>query len=131
MRARDGNRPFSAPLLDSSGNIYETNGEGSFSREGSVLELNKLGEPKLLFSWGLQHRGSFDGSFPRAGLIRDQAGNLYGTTSLGGTGAGGGTVYKIDHPYWRVYAALQFRGSAGRLLSNVTATKSFSHSYAT
>ena len=43
-----------------------------------------------------------DGEFPVAGLIRDAAGNLYGTTSYGGAntsangGAGGGTVFKVD-----------------------------------
>ncbi|MBA3915495.1 MAG: hypothetical protein H0X25_16905 [Acidobacteriales bacterium] len=97
LRARDGTRPFSAVLLDSGGDIYETNGEGSFGRQGSVLELNKLGEPKLLFSWGKLHMGTAPGSFPEAGLIRDEEGNLYGTTSLGGTGGGEGTVYTINH----------------------------------
>lgn len=45
-----------------------------------------------------------DGNFPRAGLIEDVAGNLYGTTSLGGTDdngfgvfGGGGTVFKVDN----------------------------------
>src|SRR5580704_600201 len=38
----------------------------------------------------------FDGSNPYAGLIRDTAGNLYGTTLNGGTGEGHGTVFKLD-----------------------------------
>jgi uncharacterized repeat protein (TIGR03803 family) len=40
-----------------------------------------------------------DGAEPSAGLIRDQSGNFYGTTSGGGAGApfgGAGTVFKID-----------------------------------
>src|SRR5579864_3849776 len=40
-----------------------------------------------------------DGGYPDAGLIRDAAGNLYGTTYNGGSGCGGigcGTVFKID-----------------------------------
>jgi len=46
-------------------------------------------------------KGSPDGSFPSSNLVRDSAGNLYGTTSLGGTGTacysnGCGTVFKID-----------------------------------
>lgn len=39
-----------------------------------------------------------DGSSPQAGLMRDKAGNLYGTTKYGGTGSGGGegTIFKVD-----------------------------------
>jgi uncharacterized repeat protein (TIGR03803 family) len=35
-----------------------------------------------------------DGGFPFAGLIFDQAGNLYGTTFAGGA-TGGGTAFKL------------------------------------
>ena len=38
--------------------------------------------------------GSLDGAYP-SGLLRDAAGNLYGTTSSGGT-YGYGTVFKVD-----------------------------------
>jgi uncharacterized repeat protein (TIGR03803 family) len=38
--------------------------------------------------------GSLDGAYP-TGLVRDAAGNLYGTTSNGGT-YGYGTVFKVD-----------------------------------
>src|SRR5438270_7234140 len=38
--------------------------------------------------------GSPDGSGPAAPLVRDLAGNLYGTTVAGGTN--NGTVFKID-----------------------------------
>ena len=37
--------------------------------------------------------GNPDGAQPRAGLTLDHAGNLYGTTSIGGNGAG--TVYRL------------------------------------
>lgn len=36
-----------------------------------------------------------DGIAPRAGVIRDALGNLYGTTELGGA-FGYGTVFKLD-----------------------------------
>jgi len=39
--------------------------------------------------------GAPDGGTPFAGVIRDSAGNLYGTTSSGGT-ANAGVVYKVD-----------------------------------
>jgi uncharacterized repeat protein (TIGR03803 family) len=40
-----------------------------------------------------------DGNSPRGGLVADSTGNLYGTTTYGGTGTcpfGCGTVFKID-----------------------------------
>jgi uncharacterized repeat protein (TIGR03803 family) len=43
--------------------------------------------------------GGADGGFPYAGLVRDKAGNLYGTTLEGGIsacGTGCGTVFKLD-----------------------------------
>ena len=33
---------------------------------------------------------------PIAGVIRDSAGNLYGTTSNGGGASGAGVVFKVD-----------------------------------
>jgi uncharacterized repeat protein (TIGR03803 family) len=39
--------------------------------------------------------GTPDGQYPFAGLIRDTAGDLYGTTVNGGA-IGGGTVFKLD-----------------------------------
>jgi uncharacterized repeat protein (TIGR03803 family) len=44
-------------------------------------------------------RGGSDGSAPSTGLIADKAGNLYGTTTNGGTGCqdGCGTVFELSH----------------------------------
>ena len=39
--------------------------------------------------------GGADGGYPKSGVIRDSAGNLYGTTPSGGT-ANAGVVYKLD-----------------------------------
>jgi uncharacterized repeat protein (TIGR03803 family) len=54
---------------------------------------------RVLYSF---HGGS-DGSYPTAGLISDKAGNLYGTTSAGGSGScsspegfGCGTVFELS-----------------------------------
>src|ERR1700724_3741693 len=38
--------------------------------------------------------GQSDGNYPAGGLVRDSAGNLYGTTSVGGYGCG--TVFEIS-----------------------------------
>ncbi len=39
--------------------------------------------------------GGGNGVYPLSGVIRDSAGNLYGTTALGGA-SGNGVVFKID-----------------------------------
>ena len=40
---------------------------------------------------------SSKGANPGAGVVRDSAGNLYGTTVSGGSGPGGaGVVFKVD-----------------------------------
>jgi uncharacterized repeat protein (TIGR03803 family) len=40
--------------------------------------------------------GRVDGSHPTAAVIRDAAGNLYGTTTFGGGKGNAGTVYEVD-----------------------------------
>ena len=43
-----------------------------------------------------EFQGPPDGYNPSASLILDASGNLYGTTQVGGTGAGGGTVFELS-----------------------------------
>ena len=53
-------------------------------------------QQKALYSFCATAVGLYciDGALPRAGLIRDDSGNLYGTTSEGGAG-GAGTVFQL------------------------------------
>jgi uncharacterized repeat protein (TIGR03803 family) len=88
-----GTHPLSGLVLDNSGNVYGTTVQGGLSGHGTVFQLARSGSgwtESLLYSFD---NGS-DGSFPVAGLIFDQAGNLYGATSDGGTG-GQGTVFEL------------------------------------
>jgi uncharacterized repeat protein (TIGR03803 family) len=61
-----------------------------------VFVVNPTGKETVLHAFS----GGTDGAFPYGGVVRDAAGNLYGTTSAGGnTGCGGGgcgTVFKLD-----------------------------------
>jgi uncharacterized repeat protein (TIGR03803 family) len=55
-----------------------------------------------------------DGFQPQGGLITDQAGNFYGTTSVGGVG-GGGTVFQLSPPaqqggHWSKTVLYSFTG---------------------
>src|ERR1039457_4288243 len=87
----DGAFPYAGAIGDSAGNLYGTSISGGAWTEGAVYRLDTAGQQKLLHSFG----GGADGRYPSAGVIRDSAGNLYGTTSQGGT-AGWGVVYKLD-----------------------------------
>jgi uncharacterized repeat protein (TIGR03803 family) len=87
----DGAFPWGTLTRDASGNLYGTTYAGGKYDEGTVFELSSAGTLTMLHSFGF----STDGQFPYAGLVRDVNGNMYGTTSAGGT-QGLGTVYKID-----------------------------------
>jgi uncharacterized repeat protein (TIGR03803 family) len=78
----DGSNPEAGLIFDPAGNLYGTTYQGA-GGWGSVFELI----PNADGSWteNLIHTfaGGSDGEYPRAGLIFDQAGNLYGTASQG------------------------------------------------
>jgi len=89
--ATDGLTPRGGVIIDSAGNIYGTTLDGGANHMGAVFKIDTAGAETILYSFG---GGANDGWSPTGGLIMDSAGNLYGTTSVGGSG-GGGTVFKI------------------------------------
>ena len=82
-------------LRDAKGNFYGTTSGGGTYGFGTVFKLNTLGKETDLYSFCPLGGICADGAFPSAGVIQDAAGNLYSTTSQGGT-AGWGTVFKLD-----------------------------------
>jgi uncharacterized repeat protein (TIGR03803 family) len=89
----DGEDPRSVLVRDATGNLYGTTQYGGTNGGyGTVFELDAKGKLTLLHSFA----GTPGGEDPYAGLLRDKAGNLYGTTMFGGTGGGFGTVFKLD-----------------------------------
>jgi uncharacterized repeat protein (TIGR03803 family) len=97
----EGANPTAGLFRDAKGSLYGTTeyGGGSSLGSGMVFRLDKTGkETKLKIFEGLS-----DGAAPYAGLIRDKAGNLYGTAQFGGnladctsySGNGCGVVFKI------------------------------------
>ncbi len=88
----DGVNPLAGLLRDAAGNLYGTTQYGGTNGGyGTVFKLTAKGKLTLLHSFA----GMPDGQNPYARLIRDPAGNLYGTTFYGGT-SGYGTVFKVD-----------------------------------
>jgi uncharacterized repeat protein (TIGR03803 family) len=72
-------------VLDSTGNLYGTAAYAGVNGAGVAFELAKSGAENVLYAF----TGGKDGGYPDSSLVRDKAGNLYGTTE-GGGGAGGG-----------------------------------------
>jgi uncharacterized repeat protein (TIGR03803 family) len=87
----DGGYPLAGVIQDSAGNSYGTTNGGGASGAGVVFKVDKAGNETVLYAF----TGGADGGFPVGGLIRDSAGNSYGTTNGGGA-SGAGVVFKVD-----------------------------------
>jgi len=87
----DGSNPESTLIFDTAGNLYgaaSANGSYDYTPGGVVFELSPGS-----YGWTEQVLHQFgtgtDGTGPNGPLVFDQAGNIYGTTSAGGTDGGG------------------------------------------
>lgn len=104
----DGGNPASSLIADSAGNLYGTavlggdlncqpGGRGVPPGCGTIFKISPNGVETVLYTF----TGGADGAWPSAALVRDSAGNLYGTAVMGGglncdSGLGCGTVFKLD-----------------------------------
>lgn len=105
----DGAYPGSGLVQDAAGNLYGTtfNGGKSICSApgcGTVFKVSKTGKETVLYNF-CPAADCTDGILPLASLIQDAAGNLYGTTSAGGSlgsdcyngySYGCGVVFKLD-----------------------------------
>jgi uncharacterized repeat protein (TIGR03803 family) len=105
FHGRDGNAPVAGVIRDREGNLYGTtvlggdlNCPNAPAGCGVVFRLDRTGKGTVLHTF----TSGADGAFPEASMIRDRAGNLYGTTPGGGvsncnnSGQGCGVVFKMD-----------------------------------
>jgi uncharacterized repeat protein (TIGR03803 family) len=80
-----GSSPIDRAIFDSKGNIYGVTQVGGAYNAGIVFELTPSSDgtwtETVLHNFG----GADDGVYPSGGLTFDSAGNLYGTTQIGGT----------------------------------------------
>ena len=90
--ALDGTNPNGELIGDSNGNIYGTTQLGGAQSLGTVFKRSRTGELTVLHVF----TGDEDGATPFAGVIRDAAGNLYGSAEQNFLlQQRGGTIFKI------------------------------------
>ena len=93
----NGAAPFAGLIADAAGDLFGTTRSGGTNGDGTVFEI-----PKTATGFGalinlVNFDGAGNGSNPSvAGLIADAAGDLFGTTSSGGTN-GDGTVFELTN----------------------------------
>jgi uncharacterized repeat protein (TIGR03803 family) len=105
---RDGANPQYASLTLADGRIFGVTTAGGDSNDGTVFQMTLSPESNetVLYSFGGSTKR--DGAKPEGTLVRDSTGNLYGTTTFGGSAkctlgreglpndAGCGTVFKLE-----------------------------------
>lgn len=111
----DGTLPvYGAPLFDRAGNLYGTTKEGGTFGYGTVYELTPTSggwTEKILWNFG---GGEYPGQ-PVNSLIFDAAGNLYGTTLVGGGVYNFGTVFELSPSgsVWTETTLFTFQNNTG------------------
>lgn len=85
--------PAGGLIADASGNLYGATIDGANgSAFGTIFQLAPDGTETVLHTFSAKDGG---GWVPVGGLVSDENGNLYGTTSQGGAG-GRGTVFELE-----------------------------------
>jgi uncharacterized repeat protein (TIGR03803 family) len=96
----DGQNPEAGVIFDPEGNLFGTAAEGGTGLSGTAFEMSPESGGHWHFSVLHAFTGHRDGGLPLAGLLRNPAGDLYGTTLFGGVASecyygGCGVVFKL------------------------------------
>jgi len=116
----DGGFPSSGLILDAAGDLYGTTSYGGATGCGQgcgvVYKLDPTGQETVLHSFTPGRDGNFgaDGGNPSGHIVRDDRGNLYGTTASGGPQPIHAVVYKLD-PAGHETVLYRFTGGADGL----------------
>jgi uncharacterized repeat protein (TIGR03803 family) len=91
----DAGFPYGGLTFDAAGNLYGTTYYDGANDLGSVYQLHRSGgtwSERVIYSF----TGGADGSFSISNVVFDSNGNLYGTTSEGGSAlCACGTIFKL------------------------------------
>ncbi len=88
---QDGAEPTSGLIRDWAGTLLGTTLFGGSFQFGNVFEISPSAVETVLYSFGGPGTDAF---LPQASLVRDPAGNLYGTATAAAYGSG--IVFKLD-----------------------------------
>ncbi len=97
---KDGGNPQAGLMIDAKGALFGTTYAGGGKKgEGVVFKLVPPAKGASAWTEAVlwQFSGGNDGGEPSGTLIMDKSGNIYGTTTTGGTGAVG-TVFELSPP---------------------------------
>lgn len=127
LRIGDGAFPSAGLVQDTAGNLYGTAYQGGLQNCvfsllgcGTVFKVDTAGQFSPLYSFQGPEAGP-DGAYPEAGLVLDPAGNLYSTTSAGGSATGCpslaqgencGTIFQLT-PAGKETVIHSFKGGLG------------------
>lgn len=112
---QNGDSPNGALTLDSAGNLFGTTISGGQYDKGTIYRLSTV--TNTLSS--LVSFNGPNGAWPHAGMIMDDRGNLYGTTSWGGidfdsSEGGMGTIFRWDSTSQMLTTLVFFDGFEGK-----------------
>jgi uncharacterized repeat protein (TIGR03803 family) len=124
----DGAQPLASLVIDSAGNLYGTTADGGSQCNdglgcGTVFEVSPPAQPGSPWTEAVLYtfQNGSDGRLPVANLVLDRAGNLYGTTELGGStacgGIGCGIIFEVSPPsqssgVWTEKVLYSFQGGS-------------------
>jgi len=131
-----GANPMAGVIRDEQGNLYGTTYSGGSDDKGVVFKMDQFGNQTVLVDFG----DGAGGEHPNAEVIRDSAGNIYGTAEFGGNEICGytcGVVFEVDAngTYGIIHEFNGFNGSnpAGDLIlgpgGNLYGTGEFNGKY--
>lgn len=109
--------PLASLVADTKGALYGTTIFGGRANGGTVFRLKPPAAGSTEWTMTVLHEflGGADGADPRAPLVVDQTGALYGTTQQGGS-ANKGTVYRLTPPVtgakWTAETLYAFQGGS-------------------
>lgn len=89
--ADDGGNPEGGLVQASNGLLYGTTSIGGTHNVGVIYQIDTSGNETAIYSF----TGGQDGNGPLSTLVQATDGNLYGTTTYGGTGESG-VVFRVD-----------------------------------
>lgn len=114
----DGSGPSGSVVVDDVGNAYGTTAQGGTHNSGVVFKVDPMGHETVLYNFT---GGTDGGKQVYSSLVRDNQGNLYGTTYGGGdlttdlcADFGCGVVFKI-YPSGHETVLYAFKGTDGAI----------------